>query len=368
MLLLEGDVLSVQGVDTVNHALDKLDLGVTKTVLVGNIVGDASLATRFTAGTTGLNLEFFTSLLESIEAFLGPAGEIHMDGGPHAGAKVGGAGVNVAVLGVKHEFLAALGLDGITDSLDTAGEALKDSPDVTTALHGDDPELILFIDPDEEGLLSVVEDTTTLGPVALHTGYRKVGITRHEEEVIVNELLADLLVHASQGVVVTGQVTGELAESALHEVLNGNALFLGDAGGKTEAIDAAADTDPDGVDGDFRVNVTLDLLNVHVGGVDGIGGDAMVFLDDGVKDILEVLVGIPVTSVDTAVLVIELDGAGNGLGEGEARGGGLVVRKLLPAFLGDVLGHQGVATLDIWVGLRHVDWLIRLKVERKKSF
>jgi len=359
VLLLEGNVLSVQGVDTVNHALDELDLGVAQTMLVGDIVGDASLAARFTAGTTGLNLEFFTSLLKSIEAFLGPAGEIHVDGGPHAGTKVGGAGVDIAVLGVKHEFLAALGLDGVTDGLDTAGEALKDGPDVTTVLHGDDPKLILFINPDEEGLLSIVVDTTTLGPVALHTSHSEVGITRHEEEVIVDELLADLLVHASQGEVLSSEITGELTEGALHEVLNAYALVLGDAGGKTEAVNAAANADPDGVDRDFRVDVALDLLNFHVGGVDSIGGDTVVFLDDGIEDILEILVGIPVTSIDTAVLVIELDSAGDGLSEGEARSGGLVVSKLLPPFLGDVLGHQGVLALDVWVGLRHVECGLR---------
>ena len=40
MLLLELNVLLDKGVDTVNHDLDKLDLGVTQTVLVGNIVGE----------------------------------------------------------------------------------------------------------------------------------------------------------------------------------------------------------------------------------------------------------------------------------------------------------------------------------------
>jgi len=324
VLLLEGNVLSVQGVDTVNHALDELNLGVAQTMLVGDIVGDASLAAGFTAGTTGLNLEFFTSLLEGIEAFLGPAGQVNVDGSPHAGAKVGGAGVNVAVLGIKTEVLAALGLDGVTDGLNAAGEALEDSPDITAHLHGDDPKLILFIDPDEESLGGVVVDATTLRPVALHTCDLKVGVTGHEEEVVINELLADGLLHASQRVVVAGQVAGELAEGALHEVLNADTLVLGDARRQTETVNAAANTDPDGLDWDFGVDVALDLLDVHVGGVDGIGGDTVVLLDDGVEDILEVLVGIPVTGVDAAVLVVELDGAGDGLGQGEARGGGLV--------------------------------------------
>lgn len=348
MLLLELNILSVQGVDTVNHALDKFNLGVSETVLVGDIISVTSLATRFTAGTPRLDLEFFTPLLEGFKTFLGPTGQVNVDGGSHASTKVGWAGVDVAVLGIKHEVLAGFSLDGIADSLDTAGKAFEDTSDITALLHGDDPKLIFLIDPDEESLFSIVVDTTTFGPVALHTGNLKVAITRHEEEVVINELLADLLVHASQGEVVTSKITSELAEGALHQVLNTNALILGDAWGKTEAIDGATYTDSDGVDGDFWVDVALDLLNIHVGCVDGIGGDTVVFLDDWVEDILEVLVGIPVTSIDTAVLVIELDSAGNGLAESEARGGGLVGTKFIPLFLGDVLGNQGVSRLNVW--------------------
>ena len=41
VLLLELEVLLVEGVDAVNHGLDKLDLGVAETVLVGDVVGVA---------------------------------------------------------------------------------------------------------------------------------------------------------------------------------------------------------------------------------------------------------------------------------------------------------------------------------------
>jgi len=115
--------------------------------------------------------------------------------------------VDVAELGAQEEVLARLSLDGITDGLDTAGKTLEDSLDVTTGLHGDDTELILLIDPDQEGLGVVVEDTTALGPVTLHTGNLQVGISGHEEEVVIDQLLADLLVHASQGVVLTSKIT-----------------------------------------------------------------------------------------------------------------------------------------------------------------
>ena len=49
----------------------------------------------------------------------------------------------------------------------------------------------------------------------------------------------------------------------------------------------------------------------------GVGADAMVLLDQRVKDLGEVLVGVLVASIDAAVLIIKLDGTGNGLGQGE---------------------------------------------------
>ena len=72
------------------------------------------------------------------------------------------------------------------------------------------------------------------------------------------------------------------------------------------------------MDGDIGVDIALDLANIHVGSVPGRGADSVVLLDKRVKDRGKVLVGVPVTGVDTAVLVVELHGAGDGLAEGEA--------------------------------------------------
>ena len=47
-------------------------------------------------------------------------------------------------------------------------ESLEDLPDVPRLLHRDDPEVIFFVDPDQEVLLVVVPDTTSIGPVTRH--------------------------------------------------------------------------------------------------------------------------------------------------------------------------------------------------------
>merc|ERR1712037_331401 len=92
-----------------------------------------------------------------------------------------------------------------------------------------------------------------------------------EEEVVVDQLLADLLVHASQRVVVSGKVRGEVLDSVDHELLNSNSLVPGDSRGQAESIDGTTNTDSARVDGDIRVNITLDLGGIHVRGVHSRG-------------------------------------------------------------------------------------------------
>ena len=58
----------------------------------------------------------------------------------------------------------------LCDRFDVGGgsaQSLEDSFDVSALLHGDDSQLILFVDPDEEGLGVVVEDTSARWPVSV---------------------------------------------------------------------------------------------------------------------------------------------------------------------------------------------------------
>merc|ERR1719184_445085 len=100
---------------------------------------------------------------------------------------------------IKAEVLARLLLNALLDTFDALGKPAKYTSNISSLLHGDNSELILFIDPDEEGFLVIMEDTTTLRPVSLHTSNSQVPISRDEQEVIVNQLLANLLIHALAG-------------------------------------------------------------------------------------------------------------------------------------------------------------------------
>merc|ERR1712214_183451 len=79
--------------------------------------------------------------LQLVHALLGPAGQVHVHGGAHAGAEVGGTAVDEAVLLGASVILARLGLHGVTHGLDAAGEAGEHSLDVSALLHGDDAGL-----------------------------------------------------------------------------------------------------------------------------------------------------------------------------------------------------------------------------------
>ena len=205
----------------------------------------------------------------------------------------------------------------------------------------------------KEGFVLVVEDTSTLRPVPLHSCSLEVFVTRHEEEVVIHQLLTDSFIHTSQREIFSREITLELGEGCLHQTLHLNSLLLGDARTETKPLNASSNTDSGGLDWHIIINVATDLGSIHVAGVGGVSTDAMVFLDDGIEHLGKVLVGISISSINTTMLVVKLNGAGDGLGQGEAGGGSLVTSELVPLLLGHMLGHQGVLGLDSWE-LSHV--------------
>merc|ERR1719362_1536209 len=312
------------------------------------IVGVASLSTRFSTGTTGLETELLASSLQSIDTVLGPSGQVNVDGGTHTSTQVGGARVNITEFGGDLEILARFSLDGVTDTLDASGESFKDSLDISSLLHGDDTELILLIDPDQEGLIGIVEDTTAFGPIALHTSNLQVGVTRHEQEMVIDELLTNSLIHASQWAVFTSKITSHLSQSVAHQSFNIDTLLFGDSGGETESLDGTSDTDSARVNGNIGFNVSGNLGGVHVRDMFEVCGKAMVFTDQRIKDISKVNVGILITSIDTAMLVVEINGTSDSLSQGEARGLGHMVSKFSPFGFGNVGSYQRVFGSDFW--------------------
>ena len=106
-------------------------LGIAQSMFVGNVICDASLATGFPTGSTGLEFQFFAPCLQGWKAFFGPAGQVTVDRGSHTGTKVGWAGVQVTQFLVQKEFLARLCFDGFLNSINALGKTFEDFLDIT---------------------------------------------------------------------------------------------------------------------------------------------------------------------------------------------------------------------------------------------
>merc|ERR1719167_1959231 len=188
-LALGGELLHLdEESDTVADELEELDLGVADTVSVGHVIGAVGRGGVDTTGTTLLETEEVQDLVELL-LVLGQVWELDVDAGTKTSSQVGWAGQDVAEMLVPHVRVAALLHQGL-DLGKTLAEASEDTLDITTLLHGDNAEMILLVDPDEEGLGVVVPDTAAVGPVAGHAGAGEEGRDGLvEEEVIGDQLI-----------------------------------------------------------------------------------------------------------------------------------------------------------------------------------
>ncbi|GMR30158.1 hypothetical protein PMAYCL1PPCAC_00353, partial [Pristionchus mayeri] len=335
-LLLELD----QVLHSVVHLLDGLELGQTKTSLVGDVVNAALGVGVLAVDSTDLELE---SVADGLEVGLGrDLGQTDVDGGAHGGSQVGGAEGQPAETLVSGE--GSLGLDCL-DSLD---EALEHLSDVSAVLHGDDAEVVLLIAPHEEGLVFVVEDTASLGPVAAGVGVLEEAVALLEEEVVSDQLVLHLLGHAVKGVATNLELSVlNVVEDLLDLALHLEVVGLGEAGVEGVSLEGATATDAGRVDElackvEVRKEVGLALSEVG-GGLLLVGAESVVvYLDQGVEEGLEEGVGLGVRRVDSDSRVEVGDSGLDDVQEGGSQLG-LLVLELVHHRLGEVLLQQRVA-------------------------
>ena len=127
--------------------------------------------------------------------------------------QVGWASQNVAKVLVPHNFVAVFGQVGL-ELLQTVAESGENGLDVAALLHGDDTEVVLLVDPDQEVLGLIVPDAAGVGPVTGHTGTgQKWRNWLVEKEVIVDELVLLSLGHGSEGIVFALELAVQLGKS-----------------------------------------------------------------------------------------------------------------------------------------------------------
>ena len=74
-------------------------------------------------------------------------------------------------------------------------ESAEHSSDISSLLHRDDSELILFVDPNKESLFFVMENTSACWPVSIETTGLEESVSFLEEEVIGDQLSLLLFGH-----------------------------------------------------------------------------------------------------------------------------------------------------------------------------
>jgi hypothetical protein len=97
--------------------------------------------------------------------------KLDVDGGSEGGSEVSWARGDVTKMLVVGELAHGLDVSG------SSAESIEDLEDTGSWLHGDDSELILFVDPDEESLGVVVEDTSAGWPVSVKVASLKESVS-----------------------------------------------------------------------------------------------------------------------------------------------------------------------------------------------
>ena len=227
----------------------------------------------------------------------------------------------------------------ILNSLGCASEALEDSADISSHLHRNDAEFIFLIDPNEESLVRIVEDSTAFGPVSVQTASIKESISLLEEEVISNKLLLRGLIHTIKRVECASKVTSEVIASCndmLHDLV---ALIICDTRAKREVRKVPANTDPGRLDhGCFFIGEgrAFELGGIHVGDMLIVGTVTMVVLNDLIEELIEGEVGVVGASIHANSRVEVLASREDTSLEGNTSRIALIL-VFVPDFLGKVL-------------------------------
>ncbi len=333
-----------QALDAVVHRAHGLDLRDAQTALVGDVV-DAALGLRVLAvDAADRELELRRELLEVLARAHVRKLDVHT--GAHRRSEVGRTRRDRPVLGVIRERKCRI---------ENRHETIEDRADVAALLHRDDAELVLLVRPHERRLVGVVEDAASARPVVVRTDDLEEAVTLLEQEVIVHELLADILVHALERVEVAGEVARELLlegrRGALHDL---ETLLLGDHRRERVSLEVAADADARRDDGLPRRIDRLgrDLVDVEVRHV--IPRESVILRDQRAEERLEHVVRLGVAGVGTDTR-IEVQGTGNRRHTEREAGGGALLEKLVSHVLRkrrEVLEHEHVGVQSRGIGHR----------------
>ena len=152
------------GFDTIIHVLDKVLLRSTESSLVGDIENAIVGLGVLTVDSSDLHVVLIGDLVElSFVCFASEQWQFDMNRCSQGSSQVGWARGDVTKMLIMGE------LSFLLDQACSSRQPGENSKDVGTLLHGNDPKLILFVDPDKESLFFVMEDTSTCWPVPVES-------------------------------------------------------------------------------------------------------------------------------------------------------------------------------------------------------
>ena len=146
--------------DSVNHVLDEGLLRSSKSSSVGDVEDTVVGLGVLTVDTSNLDVVLVSDGVELL-LLLHELWKLDVDGGSESGTEIGWARGDVTEMLVMGELDHSLDVSG------GSAESVEDLEDTGTLLHGDDSELVLLVDPDEESLGVVVEDTSAGWPISV---------------------------------------------------------------------------------------------------------------------------------------------------------------------------------------------------------
>lgn len=157
--------------NSVDHVLDEFFLGFSKSSSVGNVEDTVIGLGMLSVDTSDLNLVLVSDLVE-LFLLLHELWQVDVNGSSHSSSKVGWARGDVSKMIIMGKF----DVSGLKMS-NCSAESVEDFDNAGILLHGDDSELILLVDPDQESLGVVVEDTSARWPVSVEVASLKESVT-----------------------------------------------------------------------------------------------------------------------------------------------------------------------------------------------
>jgi len=278
--------------DTISHEGQKLELGEAQPISVGHIKYSSNSCGVNSTGSALLETQEMHDLVETL-LILSEVRDLDVNASTQTGAQVRGAGQHVTQMLVPHELLTFI-LHGIFKACEALTEAAEHFLDVATLLHGDDSQMILLVNPNQEGLVIVVPDTTSIRPITGHTSTAQQGGDRLvEEEMVVDELFLFLICHLAQGVVLSLELSIKTSEDLSRDLLNFTTLSPRTIWRQAQTTNAAASSHSARKDV-LRVKLgIIEALPIEVSLVLGIRAiSTMTLVDYWVKEVLEGVIAL----------------------------------------------------------------------------